>query len=68
MIGYHHSRKHGNIQADMVLEKELRVLHLDPQAVKGRLASLLICQAYSNHHSVCAQKAPEVAPSIGNWS
>jgi hypothetical protein len=26
---YHHGRKHGNIQADMVMEKKLRVLHLD---------------------------------------
>jgi hypothetical protein len=27
---YHHGGKHGSMQADMVLEKELRVLHLDP--------------------------------------
>ena len=31
-VHYHHGRKHGSMQADMVLEKELRVLHLDPQA------------------------------------
>ena len=31
---YHHGRKHGRVQADMVLE-ELRVLPLDPQAVEG---------------------------------
>ena len=35
---YHPSRKHGSIQADMVLEKELRVLHLDPKASR-RLSS-----------------------------
>jgi hypothetical protein len=29
---HHHDRKHDATQADMVLEKELRVLHLDPQA------------------------------------
>jgi hypothetical protein len=28
-VHYHHGRKHGSMQADMVLEKELRVLHLD---------------------------------------
>jgi len=28
----HPGRKHGSIQADKVPEKELRVLHLDPQA------------------------------------
>ena len=26
---------HVGVQADMVLEKELRVLHLDPQASEG---------------------------------
>ena len=31
-VYYHHGRKHGNVQADMVLEKELWVLHLDLQA------------------------------------
>jgi hypothetical protein len=34
LIHYHHSRKDGSIQADMVLE-ELRVLHLEPQAEEG---------------------------------
>ena len=28
LVHYHHGGKHGNMQADMVLE-ELRVLHLD---------------------------------------
>ena len=35
-VYYHHGGKHGSMQADMVLEKELRVLHLDPQAA-GRV-------------------------------
>jgi hypothetical protein len=38
LVHYHHGRKHGNIQADMVLE-ELRVLHLVPKAVRRRLLS-----------------------------
>ena len=29
--------EHGNMQAHMVLEKELRVLHLDPQATGSGL-------------------------------
>jgi hypothetical protein len=33
-VHYHQSRKHGSIQAGMVLEKELRVLHLYPAAAK----------------------------------
>jgi hypothetical protein len=32
---YHHGRKHGSVQVDMVLEKMLRVLHLDPWQQKG---------------------------------
>jgi hypothetical protein len=31
---YHHGGKHDSLQADMVLEKELRVLHLDPKAAR----------------------------------
>jgi hypothetical protein len=33
-VHYHHGGKHGSIQADVVLEKELRALHLDPQAAE----------------------------------
>jgi hypothetical protein len=32
-VHYSHGWKHGSLQADMVLVKELRVLHLDQQAV-----------------------------------
>lgn len=32
---YRHSRKHVNVQTDMVLEKELRALDLDLKAVEG---------------------------------
>jgi hypothetical protein len=28
-------KKHVSLQADMMLDKELRVLHLDPQEAKG---------------------------------
>jgi hypothetical protein len=31
LVHYYHGGKHGNIQADMMLEKELRVLHFDPK-------------------------------------
>jgi hypothetical protein len=46
-VHYHHGRKHGSVQADTVLEKEPRVLHLDPrqpgrdylfQAARGRVS------------------------------
>ncbi|KAL6063784.1 hypothetical protein STEG23_034457, partial [Scotinomys teguina] len=34
-IHYCNDGEHGAMQADMVLEKELRVMYLDPQAVDG---------------------------------
>ena len=34
-VHYHHGEKHGSVQAGMVLEKELRVLHPDQQAGEG---------------------------------
>lgn len=38
---YHHNgRKHGSIQADMLLE-ELRVLQLDPKAARRGLSATL---------------------------
>jgi hypothetical protein len=37
-IHYHHGRKHGSIQADTVLKKELRALYLDLK-VGRRLSS-----------------------------
>jgi hypothetical protein len=32
LVHYYHGRKHGCMQADMVLEKEPRVLHLNQEA------------------------------------
>jgi hypothetical protein len=32
LVHYHHGEKHGSMGADMVLERELRFLHLDLQA------------------------------------
>lgn len=36
---HYHDREHGSVQADRVLEKELRVPHLDPQAVEGHFSA-----------------------------
>ena len=41
LVHYHHGGEHGGVQADMVLEKELRVKkepHLDPQATGSKLS------------------------------
>jgi hypothetical protein len=38
-VHYHHGRKHGSIQADMVLEKETRFLHLDLKAGEDSASS-----------------------------
>jgi hypothetical protein len=35
LVYYCHGGKHTDMQADMVLEKKLRLLHLDPQATEG---------------------------------
>jgi len=35
LISYYHGRKHGSVQADMMPEKELRILYLHTQAGKG---------------------------------
>jgi hypothetical protein len=37
LVHYQLGRKHGGVQANMMLEKELRALHLDPTASKRRL-------------------------------
>jgi hypothetical protein len=37
-VHYHHSRKHGSIQAGMALEKELRVLRLPLKKARRRLS------------------------------
>jgi hypothetical protein len=35
LVYYHHNREHGGSQANVVLKKELRGLHLDPKAAEG---------------------------------
>ena len=37
LVHYHHGGKQGSMQADRVLDKELRVLHLDSQATGSGL-------------------------------
>jgi hypothetical protein len=37
LVLYHHGRKHGRVQADWVMEKQLRVLHPDQQTAGGEL-------------------------------
>jgi hypothetical protein len=41
LIIYHHGKKHGGMQADIVLEQELRVLHFDPKATRADWNSTL---------------------------
>ena len=56
---------HGGMQADMVLEKELSVLHLDPQAAEAAV--------YSTEHSLskgdlkacpCSDVLPPTRPHL----
>jgi hypothetical protein len=41
LVHYHDNRKYGGVQTDMVLEKELRVRHLDLKAAKVNWLELL---------------------------
>lgn len=43
-IRYHHSGKHGGTQVDTVMEKELRILHMNQQA-----AARESCWAWLEH-------------------
>jgi hypothetical protein len=38
-VFYHHGGKHGSVQSDMVVEKELRDVHHDPKAARSRRSS-----------------------------
>jgi hypothetical protein len=38
-VHFHHGGKHGSIQVDKVVEKELRVFYLDSKAARKRLSS-----------------------------
>ena len=38
-VHYHHGKKHGRIQDDMVLEKEQTSLHLDAKAARRKLSA-----------------------------
>jgi hypothetical protein len=40
-VHYHHGRKRGDMQVDFMLQKELRVLYLDPQQKEAALLDLL---------------------------
>ena len=41
LVHYHYAEKHDIMQTDMLVEKELRVLHLDPQATGRELCTTL---------------------------
>lgn len=38
-VHYYHGRKHASVQEDMMLEKELRILYLDPKTGRKILSS-----------------------------
>ena len=41
-VHYHHGKNHGNVQADIVLEKKVSILHFDLKAAKRRVSSTLV--------------------------
>jgi hypothetical protein len=48
-VHYHHGRKHDSIQVDMVLERELGVLHFVQKANSRRLASRQLEEGLKAH-------------------
>ena len=61
LVPYHHGWKHGSIQADMLLEKELRVLHLDLQAAErdhhtGSSLGMVDLKAWPHNDTLCPTK------------
>ena len=58
------ARKHVSIQADMVLEKELRVLHLDQQAAESDWLELLRPQ-YLPHSDTLPPRPHLIVPLPG---
>jgi hypothetical protein len=62
-VHYHHGRKHGNLQADMVLE-ELRALYIDLNAARKRLSLAdseeegLFCTGWS-----LSTRRPQILPT-----
>jgi hypothetical protein len=60
LIYYHHDRKQHRIQADMELEKELRVLHIDLTAAR-RNCLFHIGQSFKAHpHSYALPPRPHL--------
>jgi hypothetical protein len=59
LVHYHHSRKHSSVQTDMLLEMNLRVLHLDPQAAGSELASASVDL---KAHPPCGLSSPRLRP------
>jgi hypothetical protein len=65
-VHYCHDKKHGGRQADKGQEKELRVLHLDPQAAIGDY--MLYC-AYlkhkrpQSHYGECLPHSDSISPT-----
>jgi hypothetical protein len=62
-VHYHHGGKHGNMQADIVLE-ELRVLQLDSKVTRRRLASIAVKRRVSLAlGGACAPGALKILPT-----
>jgi hypothetical protein len=70
LIHYHHGGTQGSFQADMLLG-EPRVLHLDPKAIRKRLAfhtgcslSLGDLKAHLHNDALLPNKAPPIIPHL----
>jgi hypothetical protein len=55
-VHYHHGMKHGSLQANIVLEEKLRVLHLDLKASRKGLTSRHLGGGSQTHLSAQASR------------
>lgn len=56
------AREHGNTEADMILKKKLRILHLDPQATERELLGLV--WAFETSKSIPSDILPPMRPHL----
>ena len=63
-VHYYHGKKHGRLQVDRVLKKELRVLYHDPKAARKRLFLLYAARRRVELKTMTSKLTPTVTPFL----
>ena len=64
LVCYHHGGKHGGMQAGMVLEWYMRVLHLDPQGAGGESEPLAWLELLKSQSHSARDTLPLTKPQL----